>query len=138
MLTDERQEVRTKAVDHITKLRMESENPDKGDISVRKFVVPDINYECEDYTEMIDFDKEVIYEPNLTADLTLDDIEKIKLEKLSVKKFSNNNQGVERLVKQTSRACERVVGWARRDGFLRASAKSRTLMPNFSSKRDFE
>ena len=87
---------------------------------------------------MIDFDKEVTYEPNLTADLTLDDLEKIKLEKLSVKKFSNNNQGVERLVKQTSRACERVVGWARRDGFLRASAKSRTLMPKFSSKRDFE
>ena len=138
MLTDERQEVRTKAVEHITKLRMDSDNPDKGDISVRKFVVPDINYECEDYTEMIDFDKEVIYEPNLTADLTLEDLDKIKLEKLSVKKFSNNNQGVERLLKQTSRACERVVGWARRDGFLRASAKSRTLMPKFSSKRDFE
>ena len=57
---------------------------------------------------MIDFDKEVIYEPNLTDDLTLDDIEKIKLEKLSVKKFSNNNHRVERLVKQTSRAYERV------------------------------
>jgi hypothetical protein len=42
-------------------------------------------------------------------------IDNIKLEKLIVKKFSNN-QGVERLVKQTVRAYEKMVGWAGRDG----------------------
>ena len=86
---------------------------------------------------MIDFKKVTMYEPNLTADLTLADLENIKVEKLVVKKFSNNNQGVERLVKQTSRACQRVVGWERRDGYLRASAKSRALMPKFDSKQDY-
>ena len=138
MLADDNQEVRGKAVDRILGLRQDSDNPDKGDISVRKFVVPAINYSCKTYYDMIDFDQEVVYEPNLTADLTVAELHNIKLEKLIVKKFSNNNQGVERLVKQTSRACQRVVGWARRDGYLRASAKSRAAMPKFDSKKDFK
>ena len=138
MLADDSQEVRTKAVEQIIRLREDSDNPDKGDISVRKFVVPEINYECTNYTEMIDFEKETVFEPNLTADLSIEDLENIKVERLSVEKFSNNNQGVERLVKETSRACERVVGWASRDGFLRASAKSRSMMPKFISKQDYQ
>jgi hypothetical protein len=56
-----------------------------------------------------------MHEPNLSTGLTLAEIDNIKLEKLIVKKFSNN-QGVERLVKQTFRACEKVVGWEGRDG----------------------
>ena len=56
---------------------------------------------------------------------------------LSVK-FSNNNHGIERLVRQTSRACQMVVGWDRRYGYLRASAKSRALMPKFDSKKDYK
>ena len=137
MLADDRSEVRSKAVEVITKLRKDSSTPDKGDTSVRKFVVPEINYNCTDYPEMIDFEKEKIYEPNLTAEITLDGLQEIKQKKLTVAKFSNNNQGIERLVKQTSRACARVVGWDSRDGYLRASAKSRALMPKFNSKQDY-
>jgi hypothetical protein len=55
-----------------------------------------------------------MYEPNLSTGWTLEDIDNTKLEKLIVKKFSNN-QGVERLAKQTFRAHEKVVGWAARD-----------------------
>ena len=55
MLADDRQEVRVEAVNMITKLRMDTPTPDQGDTSVRKFVVPEINYECTDYTNMIDF-----------------------------------------------------------------------------------
>ena len=135
MLADDNIEMRVKAVEVIIKLRTTSEHPDKGNTSVRKFVVPDLNYNCKTYCDMIDFKKEIIYEPNLTADLTISELENIKLEKLSVKKFSNNNQGIERLVKQTSRACQMVVGWDRRDWYLRASAKSRALMPKFDTKR---
>ena len=137
MLADDNKDVRVKAVGEISKMRNSSDHPDKGDISVRKFIVPDLNYNCKNYYDMIDFKKVTMYEPNLTADMTLADLENIKVEKLVVKKFSNNNQGVERLVKQTSRACQRVVGWERRDGYLRASAKSRALMPKFDSKQDY-
>ena len=49
-----------------------------------------------------------MHEPNLTFDLTLGEFEKIKLEKLIAKKLSNNNQGVERLVKQFFKAYEYV------------------------------
>ena len=86
---------------------------------------------------MLDFEKEDIYEPNLTAEITLDGLQEIKQKKLTVAKFSNNNQGIERLVKETSRGCARVVGWESRDGYLRASAKSRALMPKFNSKQDY-
>ena len=137
MLADDNKDVRVKAVGEISKMRNSSDHPDKGDISVRKFIEPNLNYNCKNYYDMIDFKKVTMYEPNLTADMTLADLENIKVEKLVVKKFSNNNQGVERLVKQTSRACQRVVGWERRDGYLRASAKSRALMPKFDSKQDY-
>ena len=40
MLADDNQEVRGKAVDRILGLRQDSDNPDKGDISVRKFDLP--------------------------------------------------------------------------------------------------
>ena len=55
-----------------------------------------------------------------------------------LKSLSNNKQGIETLVKETSRVCERVVGWESRDGYLRALAKSRALMPKFNSKQDYE
>ena len=51
-----------------------------------------------------------------------------------MKKFSKNIQRVERLVKQTYNACQIVVEWERRDGYLRVSAE----MPMFYSKRVFK
>ena len=55
-----------------------------------------------------------------------------------MKKFSKNIQRVERLVRQTYNACQIVVEWERRYGYLRVSAESRTLMPMFYSKRVFK
>ena len=65
---------------------------------------------------MIDFEKKKIYEPYLTGKITLDGLDDIKQKKLTVAKFSNNNQRIERLVNETSRACARVAGWEGRDG----------------------
>ena len=76
MLADDNIEVRVKAVEVIIKWRTSSEHPDKGNTSVRKFVVPDLNYNCKTYC---DFKKEIIYEPNLTVDLTISELVNIKL-----------------------------------------------------------
>ena len=66
MLADDNMEGRVKVIELIIRLRNSSDHPDKGDTSVRKF-----NYN----------------EQNLTADLTITELENINLEKLSVKKF---------------------------------------------------
>ena len=57
MLADDNKDVRVKAVGEISKMRNSSDHPDKGDISVRKFIVPDLNYMCKNYYDIIDFKK---------------------------------------------------------------------------------
>ena len=87
---------------------------------------------------MIDWNKEALYEPAITTSFSAVDLEKLKLAPLILPKYPAHIQSVERLVKQTSRAALSVAGYPARDGFLRASAKSRELMPSFGSKQDYQ
>ena len=82
---------------------------------------------------MIDWKKETMYEPAITTSLTAAELNNLKLSPLVLPKYPAHTQSVERLVRQTSRAAAHVAGYSARDGFLRASAKSRELMPSFGS-----
>ena len=87
---------------------------------------------------MIDWKKEMIYEPVVTVKMSKAELLSLKDTPLSLPHYPSNTQSVERLVKQTTRAASLVAGHEARDGFLRASAMSRQLLPKFESKRDFE
>ena len=66
------------------------------------------------------------------------EIKSLQNSPLVIPPFPCHTQSVERLVKQTSRASAAVAGYSSRDGFLRASAVSREMLPKFESKKDFE
>jgi hypothetical protein len=135
MLTDADQTVRVKAVDVIIKLRGTQE---LGDDQPRKFIIPELKFDASSYSEMIDWKKEALYEPAITTSLTATELRDLKSAPLMLPRYPAHTQSVERLVKQTSRAAAHVAGYAARDGFLRASAKSRELMPKFGSKQDYQ
>ena len=135
MLADKNQSIRSKAVEEIIKLRGDS---DLGDDQPRLYHVPQLKFTAKCYSEMIDWKLEVIYEPVLTVKMSMEELLALKDSPLIMPRYSSNTQSVERLVKQTSRAASSVAGFEARDGFLRASATSRILLPKFESKRDFE
>ena len=135
MLADQSKDIRAKAVDKILKLRGDS---DQGDDQPRLYEVPKLRFNAKDYTEMIDWKKEKIYEPVLTVKLSRAELLDLKDSPLILPRYPSNTQSVERLVSQTSRAASAVAGFHARDGFLRASTTSRELLPKFESKKDFE
>ena len=135
MLTDTDEKVREMAVDKIMAIRGESES---GDNYTRKFIIPNLQFQAAKYTEMIDWAAETVHEPTLTTSLSSAELSSIKSSPLALPKYPGNTQSVERLVKQTTRAADTVAGYSARDGFLRASAKSREMMPRFESKQDYQ
>ena len=66
MLADDNSEVREKAVNVIIKLRNSSENPDKGNTSVRKLYVQNLKYDCKSNCDTTDFKNQIMYEPHIT------------------------------------------------------------------------
>ena len=134
MLADKDPEVRRLGVEKILCLRRESNS---GDKSVRPFKVPKVNLKCKSYADLIDWDQEEVTEPIITADFTLDDLEKVKHTPIKLDKFPCHSQGCERAVKETSRASAKVVGWVAKDGFFHLSGLCRNLMKKFASKKDF-
>ena len=134
MLCDTDSAARSFAVDKITTLRHGSQS---GDTSVRLFEIPKIKFDSSRYYNMIDWDQEKIFEPVLTSNLSLAEVQDIKTEPLTIPKYPNHAQSCERQVKQTSIAAMQVAGFNHRDGYIRASATSRKLMGRFESKKDF-
>ena len=55
---------------------------------------------------------------------------------MEVPYFSLHTQGIERAIKEVTTASNTVFGFERRDGFVRARAESRELMPVISSKKN--
>ncbi|GBN97267.1 hypothetical protein AVEN_25184-1 [Araneus ventricosus] len=55
-----------------------------------------------------------------------------------IQKFSCHMQTVERCIKLVTEASNKVCGREARDDYIRATLKSRSVMPNFSKKADFK
>ena len=135
MLADQDSKIRGEAVDKIIAVRGDR---DYGDNHTRKFINPTLNFEAEHYSSMIDWENVTVTEPVLTTSMSSAELLNLRSAPLTLSRYPSHTQSVERLVKQTTRAAETVAGYSARDGFLRASAKSREMMPKFDSKQDFE
>ena len=115
MLADNSKSIRTKAVEKILSLRGDS---DFGDDQPRLYEVPQLKFNANCYTDMIDWKQEKIYEPVLTVKMSKEELLALKDSPLNLPRYPSNTQSVERLVKQTSRAASSVAGFDARDRFL--------------------
>lgn len=138
MLMDERSHIRELAAQHIIKSRESSSNIK----SVRVFLPPKLNFEAADYTEMIDWASVNITSPPILRDIPTAIFSSMQHDKKNLEwdfvHFPCHTQAVERCVKLVTEASAKVYGFHNRDGFIRATFFSRSIMPEFDHKADFQ
>lgn len=123
------------AVDTIVALRAGRE---QGSTAVRAFKVPQtVNLKASDLKTLIDWKAETITEPVFTANMSLVQLDSLKVAPLELPPYSLHTQSCERAVKLVTEAAESVCGWARRDGFIRTQLRNREVMPTLKTKKDF-
>ena len=134
MMTDKDSNKRNKAVNIVLNLR--KQNPGIQS-QIRKFTVPDINFDARDWDELVNWKTAVITEPPLTLHLSDEEIQAVIDAPLALAKYPNHTQSVERCIKLVSDASKQVYGHNARDGFIRARKSSQGLMPRFDTKKQF-
>lgn len=112
--------------------------------TIRKFMPPKINFNAQEYSEMINWIDCELSSPPLLAEISDEEIkshiqsDSIPDWNVAFKKFPVHTQAVERCVKLVTDASRKVCGAESRDGFIRTTLLSRSSMPNFTSKSDFK
>ena len=132
MLVDAREEVRRRAVLRILKSRREFD----PSLHPRQFVPPKVQFNAENYFDMIDWDLELSTEPPLTIDMELEGILSAMTTPLKLAPFPNSTQAVERMVRVVSEAATKRVGHMARDGLILNLLESRKQVPKFHTKGD--
>lgn len=136
MMTNEQPSIRELALRRILKARDQPKR--KG---IRQFTVPPINFDCTDYTAMIDWSTVSVTEPPITMSISNDDLRDFIREPttpvVTFDRYPCHTQAVERCIKVVTEASQSVCGENRRDGFIRTRPESRAKMPIFETKRDF-
>lgn len=142
MLNDEDEHIRRKGWNRILSAR---ENAPKTK-SIRVFRVPDINFSCTNYLDLIDYDKAEHTNPPILIDFpfTRADIDELSSKRILEHEFAKHlknlpchTQAVERSVKLVAEASQRVCGQEARNGMILNTLHSRNSMPKFDSKKDF-
>ena len=74
------------------------------------------------------------HEPLFTCDVSTDQLQQFLLKPMQVPTLPVHGQSVERYAKEVTAAAQQVVGHDRRDGYIRARAAHREIMPTFAAK----
>ena len=83
---------------------------------------------------MIDWDTELKTEPLFLTSLSDEEVLGILEKPLSVSKWPNHTQSVERGIQVMIEGCTEVAGYKARDGYIRQQLSSRWIMPTFRTK----
>ena len=129
MVCSDKEDEREFAVATILKIRGKNK---LGNIKPRPRKLPMLNLEATSLKDMINW--KGAKEPVLTCGITKEELIKFKKVPMEVPYYCLHTQGIERAIKEVTEASEAVYGFERRDGFIRARAENRELMPVFSSK----
>ena len=138
LITNDRKHIRELGLRRILKARSEHNSVR---IPVRVFTVPEINFNAEDYTELINWQSCNVTEPPLTVNISDVDITAFVKSKESpvvdFPRFPCHTQAVERCIKLVTEASAAVCGNTSRDGFIRAGLEARSIMPVFNTKSEY-
>lgn len=143
MLGDADPDNRRVAVNKIQKIRLKVQKTSTNSSierqrngNVRKFVIPKINRKSRSLKTFVDLEDNTIEEPPLTRDLSTDELEDV-IENPLIFGHPCHNQAVERHVKLVTEASATVTTFERRDGLIRQRIRSRKIMKDFETKKQF-
>lgn len=117
---------------------------EKNSQSLRRFRVPKLNFEADDYTNLIDWSVVQKSEPPATKNISTHEIKSfvngVSLTEpvLNIPEFPCHTQSTERHVKLVTEASATVCGFDRRDGMIRATLVSRSKTKTFNTKSQFQ
>ncbi|GBO12394.1 hypothetical protein AVEN_221018-1 [Araneus ventricosus] len=139
MLTDERCHIRTLEARRIIQAR--EIFPDVN--SVRRFVIPTVNFRATDYVDLVDWQACHVTPPTVLRPISSHELLKMIQDDVPTDgwdfiKFPSHTQAVERIVKLNTEASRKRVGPQNRDGFFRATLESRKQMSQFESQKDYK
>jgi hypothetical protein len=137
MLFDDRKEMRTLAIQKILHYRDVVEDP----IALRVYKKPTINFNCTDYTEMIDLNDDAnLFEPPFTRNIPYEHLEQY-LEygdpPLIDPEIPSHIQATERHVQLLAGTSRRVLE-GNREGVMAVTLESRAKQPRLESKKDLQ
>ena len=133
MLVDPRPNIRYIAVKRILTSRMQAR------VNVRKFIIPIINFDADDYYDLIKYD-ETWLESSLTIQYSSETLERYTNENIPIFQFEaypSHTQGVERTIRLVSETASMYGTKEDRDWRIRITIDSRRKMPIFDSKKQF-
>jgi hypothetical protein len=137
MLTDERAYIRKRGLRRIILARASKIHSQE----VRCFEVPPLNFNAEEYFDMVDWEECVLTEPPVTQSISDEELQSFvhscQSAIVEFPRFPCHTQAVERCVKAVTEASTAVVGPEARDGFIRARIQSRSNMPTFETKANY-
>lgn len=135
MIFDEKKAVRQMAFQKILQIRDNLERT-----RLRTYKKADINFECTNYTNIIDLnDNNILFEPPYTKSIPYDHLIDYKDSDVILlqMRIPCHIQATERCIKEITRASKHVTE-KHKAGFVAMSAESREKMPRFESKQDYK
>lgn len=141
-VNDDREDVRLEGWKSILNARSKVDD----NVSIRKFKVPEVNFNCDDYLELT-ADDTIEADPPILKDIAINEenIEFLASKKILehefgvfIKNIPLHTQSVERTVKMVTESSKKVCGEKARDGFIANTILSRNSMPKFDSKKDYK
>lgn len=140
MITDDRAQIRELGLRRILKARSSSMSAASSK-KVREFKISPLNFEANEYFELINWQECELTEPPITARIPTEDLRELinhpDLLTVNFGKYPCHTQCVERCVKLVTEASAAVCGAGARDGFIRARVDSRKAMPCFNTKSEY-
>lgn len=137
MITDNRRHIRELGLRRIMKTRTKESTP----TALRRFTVPQLNFDAKEYVELINWQDVEVTEPPLTLNIS-DDAIKLFVANgsapiIDFPRFPCHTQAVERCVKLVTESSSNVCGAEARDGFIRTRVAARAIMPCFNTKANY-
>jgi hypothetical protein len=121
MLSDQRMHIRELGLRRILKARTVNSR------KIRKFDIPKLNFDAQDYTDLIDWQNVTVTSPPLLMKVPDDEVKASILSgnPLEFEKLPCHTQAVERCIKLVTEASTAVCGAAARDGFINVRNEAR-------------
>ena len=139
MLADDDISIRQQAVDGIIEIRRNKEHSivERTDSGLRIFKVPELNWDAENYTQIIAWELNTFCEPPITMKMSDDEIRKFLLEPLWIPNYPSHSQSVERAVKLVSECCRSAYSYEERHKLILSKQAARKERQSYETKKQY-
>lgn len=131
LLAQSKMSERTDGVKKILEIRRKNDKT-----GLRKFTVPNINFDAKTWTGMLIWDRPKMTELPLTLKMTERELIMVIKSPLKVQRFKCHTQMVERAVKEVTRVSLNAIDQQKQESMVKSTLINRTKYPKFDSKKD--